>query len=351
MYGNPEIGYKLYPRNLGVDAIRASSEVYLTETFVQSHISHLQHSFVSAESGAESYNENFVNSAQVKYFESYLMFNPAVGGHFATKNKDLGTFDDDGELNPLDGSSQMHELSRKALSAGYYNHQVLHEMLERGTLEDEIFGPKMDPSDPRKRLTYRDTLEMFMLQTDQQRRNELYKHTADDCSPACRKRGCGQVATADGLWKLSYKICMWEPKNPYPDTDVQDYLPNACPEQPSSGSAFCENHSLAVEKMGYPSKLRPFLESCGANPNAYTDVGRAKVKTLLQKLAQDNGDPTVGLAVEDVQGVGYLLRNRGIASGDNFKVDSKEKGDCRKDIGEAPRLHRRFIYIFHLFLL
>ena len=54
--------------------------------------------------------------------------------------------------------------------------------------------------------------------------------------------------------------------------------------------------------MGYPSKLRPFLEICGANPDAYTDVGRAKVKTLLQKLAQDNEDPAVGVAVEDVQG-------------------------------------------------
>ena len=104
---------------------------------------------------------------------------------------------------------------------------------------------------------------------------------------------------------------MWEPKNKYPDSDIQEYLPNACPEQPSPGSAFCENHSAVVEKMGHPSKIRPFLEFCGANPDAYTDIGRAKVKTVLKKLAEDNVDPIVGAAVEDVQGVGYLLRNRG----------------------------------------
>ena len=206
MFGNPEMGYKMYPKNLGVNVIRGSSEVFMTETFLQSYISYLQHTFASSEGAAESYNETFVNSDHVKYFKTFLLFNPDVGGHFVTRNNDSGTFDDKDESNPQN-DSQMHKLSRKALSAGYYNHQILQEMLERGTLGDEIFGPKLDPSNPRKQLTYKDSQEMFMKKTDLQRRDELYKHTEEDCSPACRKRGCGQVATADGLWKLSYKIC------------------------------------------------------------------------------------------------------------------------------------------------
>ena len=44
--------------------------------------------------------------------------------------------------------------------------------------------------------------------------------------------------------------------------------------------------------------------------------------------------------VEDVQGTKYLLRNRQIANKENFKTEQTEN-DCRKDIGESPRLHRR----------
>ena len=36
MYGNPEIGYKVYPNKMGGKVFRASSEVYLTERFLKS---------------------------------------------------------------------------------------------------------------------------------------------------------------------------------------------------------------------------------------------------------------------------------------------------------------------------
>ena len=36
MYGNPEIGYKVYPNEMGGKVFRASSEVYLTERFLKS---------------------------------------------------------------------------------------------------------------------------------------------------------------------------------------------------------------------------------------------------------------------------------------------------------------------------
>ena len=126
---------------------------------------------------------------------------------------------------------------------------------------------------------------------------------------------------------------MWEPKNPYPDENIQEYIPNVCPEQPTSGGAFCELHAKMVQNLGYKSELRPFLEQCGANPNAYTPAGRDKVKSVLKSLSLKNTDATVGETVEDMQGVGYLLRNREIANADNFKVIPKEAGDCRKDIG------------------
>ena len=85
MYGNPEIGFKMYPKEMGVKVFRASSEVYLTERFLQSYISDLQHTFTSSEGKAESYNETFVNSDEVNFFETFLLFNPHVGGHFDKK--------------------------------------------------------------------------------------------------------------------------------------------------------------------------------------------------------------------------------------------------------------------------
>ena len=177
--------------------------VYLDETFVQLYISLLQHCFTSSEGMAEAYNEHVINSDKVRYFETFLMFNPEVGGHFSSKNEHDGACDETGSVET--SQSQMHELSRKALSAGYYNHQVYHEMLDREIVESEIFGPMTNPTNPRQKLSLKDTLAGFMKRTDEKRRNELYQHTEEECSIACRKRGCGQVATCDGLWKLSYK--------------------------------------------------------------------------------------------------------------------------------------------------
>ena len=140
---------------------------------------------------------------------------------------------------------------------------------------------------------------------------------------------------------------MWEPKNKYPDENIQEYLPNVCPEQPSSSGAFCDLHAKMVENLGYPSQLRSFLEKCGANPNCYTPAGREKVKSVLKRLSTENKDPNEGESAESMQGVGYLLRNREIANFDNFQVNPREAGDCRKDIGEATRLHRRFFSVYY----
>ena len=57
----------MYPKELGVKVFRASTLVYFDELFLLSYISELQHSFVSAEGKAESYNETFLNSDNVRY--------------------------------------------------------------------------------------------------------------------------------------------------------------------------------------------------------------------------------------------------------------------------------------------
>ena len=149
--------------------------------------------------------------------------NPEVGGHFETKagNAEEQLIDGEEEQEDEDEKvktrSTMHELGRKNLSSAYYNHEVYCEMVERGNVDNVIFGPKVDPADTKRKISYKESIEAYMKAVDELRKNELYEHTSDDCSEACRKRGCGQVASVDGNWKLNYRICFWSPQNKYPD--------------------------------------------------------------------------------------------------------------------------------------
>ena len=303
-----------------------------------------QHSFTTAESKCEAYNDLFRGTEKEDFFKDFLSFNPEVGGHFETKARMAEDEVIDGEDNEEKKNeaskvrSTMHELGRKNLSSGYYNHEVYCEMAERCTIDSVIFGPKIDPADTKRKISYKESIEAYMKAVDELRKNELYEHTSDDCSEACRKRGCGQVASVDGNWKLNYRICFWSPQNKYPDQDILEEYPKVCSEEPAPGSGFCSVHSKIVESLEYPSELRKFIIKCGADPDAYTKEGKKKVKAVLKSLSRDvQGEST--MSAEDAQGTGYLLRNRLIANQDNFKMTDGPDDSCRKDIGIVHRLH------------
>ena len=113
-------------------------------------------------------------------------------------------------------------------------------------------------------------------------------------------------------------------------------------------------HAEIVEKHGYFSQLRSFLEQYGANPNSYSAAGRQLVKSVLEDISKRNSEPDRFTSADDVQGIRYLLRNKHLANEENFKTNEidvgnpvpkkwwQQDGDCRKDIGEGSRLHRRF---------
>ena len=271
--------------------------------------------------------------------------NPEVGGHFETKagNAEEQLIDGEEEQEDEDEKvktrSTMHELGRKNLSSAYYNHEVYCEMVERGNVDNVIFGPKVDPADTKRKISYKESIEAYMRDIDELRKNELYEHTSEDCSDACKKRGCGQVASVDGNWKLSYKICFWSPQNKYPDQGILEAYPKVCSEEPAFGSAFCSVHSKIVEDLGYSSQLRKFITKCGANPDAYTKEGKKQVKAVLQSLSKrlDSGGSTK--SAEDAQGTEYLLRDRKISNEENFKMTEDPEESCRKDIGIVHRLH------------
>ena len=136
-------------------------------------------------------------------------------------------------------------------------------------------------------------------------------------------------------------ICLWNPKSQQPIQDILLAYPNVCAEQPAHASAFCHKHSKIVQELGYPSELRPFLEKCGANPNAYTKDGKAKVAAILDKLSLENTAEENTESAEDAQGIRYFLRNKQLANKENFMLSEDAEEDCRKDLGEVQRLHRR----------
>ena len=304
----------------------------------------IQHSFTTSEGKCEAYNEHFRGTEKVEFFRDFLSFNPEVGGHFETKASNAKDELIDGEEKEEKKNeernvrSTMHELGRKNLSSAYYNHEVYCEMVERGIVGEVIFGPKVDPDDTKRKISYNESIEGFMRDIDELRKNELYEHTSADCSEACKKRGCGQVASVDGNWKLSYKICFWCPQDKYPDQNILEAYPKVCAEEPAFGSAFCSAHSRLVETLGYPSQLRPFISKCGADPDAYTKEGKKMVKAVLQSLSKSKDTGGKTKSAEDAQGTEYLLRDRNISNQENFKMT--ETGEsCRKDIGILHRLH------------
>ena len=342
-YGNKFYGFKKYSEDLNVEVVRGSQEVFCSKLFVESYLSDLQHCFVSSEGKTESYNELFRKTDKVAYIKKFLNFHPEVGGHFKKRHEvdeeilevNENLFGGEIEI------SDMFRLNRKSLSQAYFNHQVTQELIERKLLQSFTFGPKTSLENPGQIISYKESVENVMKETDNQRKSELYKHDKEDCSEDCEKRGCSSIVSVDGLWKLTYKICMWEPTNKYPGQNISEYVPNACPLQPGAGSAFCDHHGKTVISCGYPSELRPFLKACGANPNAYTKEGKEKVLSVLKFIAQEKPDNDQIPTTEDEQGTGYFLRNKKMATKENLAEPLGNIGDCRKDIGEAKRLHRR----------
>ena len=161
--------------------------------------------FTSSEGRAESYNMLHKGSANEKFFADFISANPEVGGHFQTRMKScediINDEDNDGEevdtakVDEDKERSTMHFLGRKNLSSGFYNHELICELQERGKLQEACFGPKVDPEDDQQTISYKASVEQFMRQVEEKRKEELYSHTPDECSQGCRARGCGQVKT------------------------------------------------------------------------------------------------------------------------------------------------------------
>ena len=198
-FGNSTMGFKRYK---DAEIFRSSGEELFTKEFLENYMHDLHINFTSSEGRAESYNMFNRGKEKHRFFEKFISANPDTGGHFKTRSSASDEIIDgeDKEREELDTveeeegeRSTMHLLGRRNLSAGFYNHELVCELEERGKLEEAIFGPKESPEDEKKTVTYKESIEDFMREIDDLRREELYSHNDAECPDGCRLRGCGQV--------------------------------------------------------------------------------------------------------------------------------------------------------------
>ena len=163
--------------------------------------------------------------------------------------------------------SKMYQMKRKGLGQAMRNWCVVEELRERHLLdsvdEGELFGPK---SDQGQAVSLKESLDLFMERVDEWRSQELYPHKCTSLD--CEKRGCQKVTVVDGLWKLSYPICMFDNARAVPQ-DIQDYIPHDCVNSPAPGKAFCNAHCEQLKALKIPTGLREFITFCGASASTF----------------------------------------------------------------------------------
>ena len=343
-FGNTQRGFKFYPKYFQIKIIEGTGESYFEKNVVSGYWEEFSHGWLTSETKCEAYNMSHNKTEHVKSIERFMAMNPSKGNHFnKVKVVEAQESEDDEDDTKIEDEkvSRIFEMKRKALSNAQRHFCVLEELEERKLLnkveDGELFGPFGQGED---KVTFRQSVDELMERVDIWRKEELYPHK--ECLEACAKRGCAKLSVADGLWKLSYPICMFDNSSIYPK-DIREYLPQDCTNSPASGKAFCKEHSSQIELLDIPTGLREFLKYCGADSDAYNKDEKEKVKVKLAEIAARlNNLEVTGSSSAEIQGVEKILRSKDIANKANFQENiNLGSEDCRKDIGEPTKLRRR----------
>lgn len=358
-FGNNIRGFKFYPKQFRVKVIGATSESFFKRDVCSGYWEEFSHGWLSAETKTEAYNMTFKGTENVASILRYFQMNPNQGGHFDKNdkrarseeedNEDEGkdeheddNMDDDevqNENENIEKVSRMHEMKRRKLSEALRVWCVMEELEDRNLLDKlengELFGPK---GEDEERISFKESLDDLMVRVDIWRRDELYPH--QECTEDCRKRGCDKIHVADGLWKNSYPICMFDNTSSAPK-DIRDFLPQDCTNSPVYGKAFCQQHCILIESLNIPTKLRDFISYCKADSYAFNSDEKKKVKAKVTEIAKLFKKQKVkGTSSAESQGLTMMLRNKELMKKENFQMVNTEE-DCRKNIGEPTKLRPR----------
>ena len=193
-YGDDQAGWKYYSNPGTMKLIEASTVVFMEEGLARLYSAEYLHGWLSAVAKCEAHNWANRDSYYEKATRAFLRHNPDVGRQFNSKERGDGADQEDQEES---SQSLMYHMSRKSLSQSLLNYEMKEELKESGELIKVSFGPKEVSG---KRISFKESRENYFERVDLRRKENLYPHEV--CHEGCRRRGCLEVSTFDGLWKI-----------------------------------------------------------------------------------------------------------------------------------------------------
>ena len=200
----------MYGSQFEVNYTEASECAFVEKEFMKHFLEEFHFGVLSYQAKAQAYNQATMDTYKEKRLKEFIRQNPEVGRRFLKKDTETVEKDDGVDNDEEEGGVEanettlMHELTRKTLSQAMLNYEVKQEMLEEGTVGEVLFGPKKEGG---KHVNFKDSRRIFFETTDAKRKERLYPHR---CFEGCKKRGCEDISTFDGLWKIHHPLCMWD---------------------------------------------------------------------------------------------------------------------------------------------
>ena len=145
------MGFKKYK---DAEIIRSSGEELFTKEFLENYMKTCTSTLRQAKAVQRVTTCSTVGRKSTDSLRSLSLQIQIQGGHFKNRSSAsdeiiIGEDKDTEELDTAEEEegerSTMHLLGRRNLSAGFYNHELVCELEERGKLEEAIFGPKESP--------------------------------------------------------------------------------------------------------------------------------------------------------------------------------------------------------------
>ncbi|XP_035684337.1 uncharacterized protein LOC118421246 [Branchiostoma floridae] len=287
MYGDSVTGYRFYTEERF--AVEASNCTYIDRRLYNFQLSLSLHAWVSFSAFSESYKDALTGVAE--------------------------------------------GLGRKTVSAAFFWGEVEMELRRLHLVDTFVFKTK----------SFEEALDII----EEHRQKSIYPHADADCTPDCKKRGCGRLYVADGIWKLVFTHCMMRTENVVAGIPLLGY-PDVCTNELRPGHAFCEEHCHVMESLQIKTKLREFLASCGLSEKEATQAESGqlceeslrKVKDKISALAKSHGD--LGKAgsppIKSQVGTDFVKDHpQAVSEASSSEVQGTEA--CNKDTGQHKSLN------------
>ena len=111
---------------------------------------------------------------EARYSTRYLL--PSWQGKRSVKGDAADNIDPMYVEDEEENLNDMHEMHRKNLSAVVFNYWVVEELKERNLMGKFLFGPYYLDKEKKHTVTFKDSVEIFLMKIDEFCIDETYEH-------------------------------------------------------------------------------------------------------------------------------------------------------------------------------